>query len=34
VPRKIGLKENYIPPAKMNSDLPKSRTLYQELFAK
>ena len=34
VPRKIGLKENYISPAKMNSDLPKSRTLYQDLFAK
>jgi len=34
VPRKIGLKENYISPAKMNSDLPKSRALYQELFAK
>ena len=34
VPRKIGLKENYIAPSKMNSDLPKSRALYQELFAK
>jgi len=34
VPRKIGLKENYISPAKMNSDLAKSRALYQELFAK
>ena len=34
VPHKIGLKENYISPAKMNSDLPKSRALYQELFAK
>jgi ABC-type Fe3+ transport system substrate-binding protein len=34
VPRKIGLKENYISPTKMNSDLPKSRALYQELFAK
>ena len=34
VPRKIGLKENFIAPAKMNSDLAKSRALYQELFAK
>jgi iron(III) transport system substrate-binding protein len=34
VPRKIGLKENYISPSKMNADLPKSRALYQELFAK
>jgi ABC-type Fe3+ transport system substrate-binding protein len=34
VPRKIGLKENFIPPAKMNADLPKSRELYRELFAK
>ena len=34
VPRKIGLHENFISPAKMNADLPKSRALYQELFAK
>ena len=34
VPRKIGLKENFISPAKMNADLAKSRALYQELFAK
>ena len=26
--------ENFISPAKMNADLPKSRALYQELFAK
>ena len=31
---KIGLKENFIAPAKMNAELPKSRALYQELFAK
>ena len=34
VPHKIGLKENFIAPAKMNADLAKSRTLYQELFGK
>jgi iron(III) transport system substrate-binding protein len=34
VPHKVGLKENFIAPAKMNSDLAKSRALYQELFAK
>jgi iron(III) transport system substrate-binding protein len=34
IPRKIGLKENYISPVRMNADLPKSRALYQELFAK
>ena len=34
VPAKIGMKENFITPAKMNSDLAKSRALYQELFAK
>jgi ABC-type Fe3+ transport system substrate-binding protein len=34
VPKKIGLRENFIAPAKMNSDLAKSRALYQELFAK
>ena len=34
VPHKIGLHENFISPAKMNADLPKSRALYQELFAK
>jgi iron(III) transport system substrate-binding protein len=34
VPHKIGLKENFIAPAKMNADLAKSRSLYQELFAR
>jgi iron(III) transport system substrate-binding protein len=34
VPRKIGLKENFIAPAKMNAELAKSRALYQELFVK
>jgi iron(III) transport system substrate-binding protein len=34
VPRKIGLKENFIAPAKMNAELAKSRAMYQELFAK
>jgi iron(III) transport system substrate-binding protein len=34
VPHKIGLKENFIAPAKMNADLAKSRALYQELFGK
>jgi iron(III) transport system substrate-binding protein len=34
IPSKIGLHENFISPEKMNADLPKSRSLYQELFAK
>jgi ABC-type Fe3+ transport system substrate-binding protein len=34
VPRKIGLHENFISPVKMNADLPRSRALYMELFAK
>jgi ABC-type Fe3+ transport system substrate-binding protein len=34
VPRKIGLKENFIDPAKINAELPKSRAIYQELFVK
>jgi hypothetical protein len=34
VPQKIGLRENFISPAKMNADLAGSRALYQELFAK
>jgi iron(III) transport system substrate-binding protein len=34
VPRKIGLKENFIAPAKMNAELAKSRAIYQELFVK
>jgi iron(III) transport system substrate-binding protein len=34
VPQKIGLHENFIAPAKMNADLARSRSLYQELFAK
>lgn len=34
VPQKIGLHVNFIPPAKMNADLARSRALYQELFAK
>jgi iron(III) transport system substrate-binding protein len=34
VPQKIGLRENFISPAKMNADLARSRSLYQELFTK
>lgn len=34
VPKKIGLKENFISPVKMNTDLARSRAIYQELFAK
>jgi len=34
VPRKIGLKENFIDPVKINAELPKSRAIYQELFVK
>ncbi len=34
VPRKIGLHENFISPVKMNKDLPRSREIYTELFAK
>lgn len=34
VPRKIGLHENFISSAKMNADLPRSRQIYTELFAK
>jgi ABC-type Fe3+ transport system substrate-binding protein len=34
IPTKIGLHENFISPQKMNTDLAKSRALYQELFAK
>ena len=34
VPHKIGLHENFISPVKMNADLPGSRKLYMELFAK
>src|SRR4029077_131733 len=34
VPSKIGLHENFITPVKMNAELPRSRALYQELFAK
>jgi len=34
VPGKIGMRENYISPAQMNSELPRSRALYQELFSK
>ncbi len=34
VPHKIGLKENFISPPKMNADLARSRAIYQELFAK
>ena len=30
----IGLRENFISPAKMNADLARSRSLYQELFTK
>lgn len=34
VPRKIGLHENFISPIKMDADLPRSRELYMQLFAK
>jgi iron(III) transport system substrate-binding protein len=34
VPNKIGLRENFISPAKMNEDLASSRALFQELFVK
>jgi ABC-type Fe3+ transport system substrate-binding protein len=34
IPTKIGLRENFISPQKMNADLAKSRALYQELFTK
>jgi ABC-type Fe3+ transport system substrate-binding protein len=34
VPKKIGLRENFISPEKMNAELPKSRDLYQQLFVK
>jgi ABC-type Fe3+ transport system substrate-binding protein len=34
VPRKIGLKENFIDPVKINAELSKSRAIYQELFVK
>ena len=34
VPSKIGMRENYISPEKMNAELPRSRALYQELFSK
>jgi iron(III) transport system substrate-binding protein len=34
VPQKIALNENFISPAKMNADLARSRSIYQELFAK
>ncbi len=34
VPHKIGLKENFIAPPKMNADLARSRAIYQELFTK
>jgi iron(III) transport system substrate-binding protein len=34
VPQKIALHENFIAPARMNADLARSRSLYQELFAK
>ncbi len=33
-PHNIGLRENFISPTKMNADLAKSRSLYQELFAR
>lgn len=33
VPHKIGLHENFMSPAKMNADLPRSRKIYNELFA-
>jgi iron(III) transport system substrate-binding protein len=34
VPKKLGLKENFISPVMMNTHLAKSRAIYQELFAK
>ena len=34
VPRKIGLQENFISPIKMDADLPRSRELYLQLFAR
>jgi ABC-type Fe3+ transport system substrate-binding protein len=34
VPRKIGLHENFISPIKMDADLPRSRELYLQLFAR
>lgn len=34
VPHKIGLKENFIDPVKINKELAKSRAIYQELFVK
>ena len=34
VPHKIGLKENFIDPVKINAELPKSRAIYQDLFVK
>jgi iron(III) transport system substrate-binding protein len=34
VPHKIGLHENFISPVKMNTELPRSRKIYTELFAK
>ena len=34
VPTKIGLKENFVDPVKMNTHLARSRSIYQELFAK
>ena len=34
VPHKIGLKENFIDPVKINADLAKTRQIYQELFVK
>jgi iron(III) transport system substrate-binding protein len=34
VPHKIGLKENFVTPDEINADLPKSRAIFQELFAK
>lgn len=34
VPHKIGLHENFISPAKMSKDLPRSRQIYTDLFAK
>jgi iron(III) transport system substrate-binding protein len=34
VPRKIGLHENFISPIKMDADLPRSREIYLQLFAR
>jgi ABC-type Fe3+ transport system substrate-binding protein len=34
VPHKIGLHENFISPVEMNKELPRSREIYAELFAK